>query len=183
MELTIKSKDKKLLIEDKTFIGTGLYKDSNGFVWNISKDNGDWLIKRTSSYIDRKSLRPETDKKYWSKVFTKEMVNTLFNRRVIAKKLVSMPDKNIIVADFQLIETEADRELDSVLTAYISKDDSNNYIVSIKNSNTEREIQLPEKISTILDSFEPTEASSILSDIILSASFSNFIIANLYGGI
>ena len=173
MIIKVASKDKKSLTSSKQYIGTGSYKDADGFVWDLIREGSDFIIKR----IATKKFDKSTTERYWSKVFGTELAKEMFEKSVVAKQIKGDLNGLLLEADLDVIDTVTQNK-SAVKIKILNKDDSYSLRTSSKDELFNGlEVYLREKIANILDSFEREEAITVMANIIQEPDFHNFLLS------
>lgn len=176
MLVKVTSKNKKLVIGSKKYIGAGLYKDDNNVVWELSKEGDDWIIKR--KFAKKGSIY---SKGYWERVFN-NLVNNI-DVKYNVHYLTAFVNENQVdfTSEIEVDLQENDDSINLELGVNITKDEvDGKYVIlifgEVNGDKFEVYDKLPEEIGLMLDAFETDEVVEIMSEVIQSEDFIDYVI-------
>ncbi len=170
MIIKISSKNKKALIKDKIYIGTSMYKDKSGVIWDLTQDNSDFIISRVARKSDDNL---SSTKDYWSRIFTEEMIKKMFEKRVAPKVVkAQLEDKGFTVKTSMMFD---DKNIDIVFL------DKNNMqqLFCIDELGNKIDVQIPTGIKKLIAKLDTLDAADVVSEMLASNQFVDYISAKL----
>jgi hypothetical protein len=174
MDIEIHSKNKTNLTGGKKYIGSGLFRDGDGFVWNLSKDaGGGWMISRSAKV--KRTADSVPAQKYWESIFYDAVRSKTAKQKLVVQKLASYPDAGHFMHVVDFILQDDDFGEFKMRGNLVVNENQAYFVVRSVNSGIEKQIIFPPKLAEIVTSFDVTETTNILSDIVSSDGFSRYI--------
>ena len=164
MEIKIASSDRNVLTEGKVYIGSGAYRDERGVVWSLVREGDGWTIRRLAdknryTHILKCNGRDATD----ITVVPSEVTAYLDTNPAVYTASVTIVDNNenewesFGKLNFRISMYRRGRKY--IVVAEDEADDENKKVV-----------QLPEKISSVLEGLEDIQIAEVFADMLRNKS-------------
>lgn len=168
----------KDVAKGKRYLGMGTYKDAEGTVWQLQKDDKDFVIKRVVASKEF-TPKPETTEEYWGKIFPKDMLKTLFKKKVIAHVVAEHVSEKVARVVAELAVEPADH-VKLELTPCKQANCINVEVVESTNNEwlgKSAEVKLPDALK--LSTLEKDAQSGLIADMAEGEAFKAFIVHSL----